>query len=212
MSTHYKILVADDHSILREGLKLMLAEYPDLELIGAAATGDQILDWIKVDVPDLLISDLSMPGMPIFQVLEEIQKNYPRVKTLVVSMHDTPDYVLKAIKLGVAGYLTKYSAKEELVKAIRCILNGESYYSNEIAQVVLKGSLKDEQAHQRFQELSKRELEVLQCLSDGLSSKEIGEKLFISERTVSNHRAHILEKTEARNTAELIRLYLNWKK
>lgn len=212
MSTHYKILVADDHSILREGLKLMLAEYPDLDLIGAAATGDQILDWIKIEVPDLLISDLSMPGKPVFEVLDVIQKKYPSVKTLVVSMHDTPEYVLKAIRLGVAGYLTKYSAKEELVKAIRCILNGESYYSNEIAQVVLKGSLKDEQGDQRFQELSKRELEVLECLSDGLSSKEIGEKLFISERTVSNHRAHILEKTEVRNTAELIRLYLSWKK
>jgi len=189
----------------------MLSEYSDLELIGAASNGDQVLDWMKIRVPDLLISDLSMPGKPVFEVLEEIHSKYPQVKTLIVSMHDTPDYVVQAMKLGISGYLTKYSAKEELMKAIRCILNGENYYSNEIAQVLLKGNLKDDNARARFQHLSKRELEVLKLLAEGLNSKEIGDRLFISERTVSNHRAHILEKTDARNTAELVRLYLSLK-
>jgi DNA-binding NarL/FixJ family response regulator len=210
-SPTYSILIADDHSILREGMKLMLSEYSDLELIGAASNGDQVLDWMKIRVPDLLISDLSMPGKPVFKVLEEIHSKYPQVKTLIVSMHDTPDYVVQAMKLGISGYLTKYSAKEELMKAIRCILNGENYYSNEIAQVLLKGNLKEDNARARFQHLSKRELEVLKLLAEGLNSKEIGDRLFISERTVSNHRAHILEKTDARNTAELVRLYLSLK-
>jgi len=208
MTSKHRILIADDHSILREGLKLMLDESKEFELIGAASSGDQILEWLKVRTPDLLISDLSMPGKPVFEVIEEIKTKFPQIKILIVSMHDTPDFVLKAIKLGISGYLTKYSAKEELLKAIRSILKGENYYSNEIAQVALKGSLVEDIVQKRFKELSKRELEVLEYLSEGFSSKEIGEKLFISERTVSNHRAHILEKTEAKNTAELIRLYL----
>ncbi len=211
-SKTYSILIADDHSILREGMKLLLADCPDLELVGAASNGDQILEWLKIKTPDLLITDLTMPGKPVFEVLEEIQKKHPKIKTLVVSMHDTSDFVLQAIRLGIAGYLTKYSAKEELLKAIRCILSGDSYFSNEIAQVMLKGTIKEDNSKVRFQELSKREIEVLNLLSEGLSSKEIGERLFISERTVSNHRAHILEKTEARNTAEVIRMYLSLKK
>jgi len=214
MENKIKVALADDHAILLEGTSSILSEYPHIDLVGIATNGEQARELLRTTKPDVLVSDISMPGESIFDIADDI-KSYKDVltKVLIFSMHDTPDYVYKALNSQIAGYLTKNAEKDELLKAIETVATGEEYYSQSITQIIVKGfknrKNSDNPDQNPINVLSKREKEVLLLLIDGFNSKQIAEKLYLSERTVSNHRANMLQKCKVSNTVELVKLYLD---
>lgn len=207
------VVLADDHAILAEGTASILKDYDFIDIVGSVNDGEKALELVIENEPNVLVSDISMPGNSIFDIVQEINKSQLKTKVLILSMHDTPDYVFKALNSGVNGYITKYADRDEVVKAIQIVAKGEEYYSQPITQVIVKG-FKDKKNQESNNQnpinvLSKREKEVLMLLVDGLNSKQIAERLFLSERTVSNHRANMLQKCQVNNTVELVKLYLD---
>lgn len=154
-----------------------------------------------------------MPGHSIFEIADFIAAHNLPTKVIIFSMHDSPDYIYKALTSNVSAYLTKDAERGELVKAIEKVMDGEEYYSQTVSQIIVKGfknrSTNDDQNKNPIDLLSKREKEVLHLLADGANSKEIAERLFLSEPTVSNHRANMLQKCKVDNTVKLVRLYLD---
>lgn len=208
-----KVVLADDHAILTQGTASILMEYDFIEVVGTACNGEKAMEMVRTKKPDVLIADISMPGKSIFEITEDIKGHGYPTKVLVFSMHNTSDYVFRALNSGVSGYITKFADKEEVIKAIQNVAKGEEYYSQSITQVIVKG-FKNRQNTELSEQnplnvLSKREKEVLSLIVDGLNSKQIAEKLFLSERTVSNHRANMLQKCQVKNTVELVRIYLD---
>ncbi|MEQ9439158.1 MAG: response regulator transcription factor [Cyclobacteriaceae bacterium] len=207
------VVLADDHAILAEGTASILKEYDFIDLVGAVNDGEQALELVKANEPDVLVSDISMPGKSIFDIVQEIENFQLKTHVLILSMHDSPDYVFKALNSGVNGYITKYADRDEMVRAIQTVAQGDEYYSQPITQVIVKG-FKDKKSRESNTQnpinvLSKREKEVLMLLVEGLNSKQIADRLFLSERTVSNHRANMLQKCQVNNTVELVKIYLD---
>ncbi len=208
-----KVLLADDHAILTQGTAAILSEYDFFEIVDTVYDGEKAMEVVSDARPDVLVADITMPGKSIFDITEEIKKKGYPTKVLIFSMHNTADYVFKALHYGVSGYITKFSDKEEVVKAIERVAQGEEYYSQSIMQIIVKGFKEKKHREANDQNplnvLSKREKEVLMLIVDGLNSKQIAEKLYLSERTVSNHRANMLQKCKVNNTVELVKLYLD---
>ena len=208
-----KVLLADDHAILAEGTSALLEDYPEIELVGVATDGEQADMLLREKRPDILVSDITMPGKSIFEISDELNKNRSDTKVIIFSMHDSPEYIYKALNSHISGYLTKNADKAELYEAISKVQNGEEYYSQTVSQVIVKGFKKRKNGEKEVKDpielLSKREKEVLKLLAEGANSKEIADKLFLSERTVSNHRANMLQKCKVDNTVKLVRLYLD---
>lgn len=211
--TKCKVVLADDHAILTQGTSSILSDYEDIELIATASDGEQLHKLVEDLHPDILISDISMPGMSIFDISEEIKQKNLDTKVLIFTMHKSPEYIYKALNSHVSGYITKTAEKEELINAIKTLKEGKEYYSQPISQIIVQGFKKrneqDADDLNPISKLSKREKEVLGLLVEGLSSRQIADKLFLSERTVSNHRANMLQKCKVNNTIELVRLYLD---
>jgi len=206
------VVIADDHAILREGVVKLLSEYPDVEVAGEAVDGRQALELVERLRPDILISDINMPQSSGFVVLEQIVARTLPTKVLFLTMLDAQEFVFKAGLLGAAGYLSKDTVKTELIAAIRAISAGKTYYGQSIMHKIISdpqatkaGNAPEKKLHEL---LSPREFEILHLVSQGLSSKQISEKLFISERTVANHRLNIMNKCGVKNTVELVKLYL----
>lgn len=208
-----KVVLADDHAILTQGTASILVEYDFIEVLGTVCNGEKAMEMVRTKKPDVLMADISMPGKSVFEIVEEIKKHEYPTKVLIFSMHNTPDYVFRALDCGVSGYITKFSDKEEVVKAIQSVAKGEEYYSQPITQIIVKGFRSKQNfgvgEQNPLNVLSKREKEVLSLIVDGLNTKQIAEKLFLSERTVSNHRANMLQKCQVKNTVELVRIYLD---
>lgn len=208
-----RILLADDHAILAEGTSALLADYPGIELVGVATDGEEADKLLSEMKPDILVSDITMPGKSIFDISSELLKKNSGTKVIIFSMHESPEYIYKALSSNISGYLTKNSDKKELIEAINKVQSGEEYYSQTVSQVIVNGFKKrrngDKQINDPIELLSKREKEVLKLLAEGANSKEIADKLFLSERTVSNHRANMLQKCKVDNTVKLVRLYLD---
>ena len=178
-----------------------------------ATDGEQALQLVIEHEPDVLVSDITMPGKSVFDIAEEIDERQLKTRVLIFSVHDTPDYVFKALNSGVSGYITKYADGKELVEAIKTVACDKEYYSQGITQIIVKG-FKDKKNQDNNDQnpislLSKREKEVLSLIVEGLNSRQIAERLFLSERTVSNHRANMLQKCHVSNTVELVKLYLD---
>jgi DNA-binding NarL/FixJ family response regulator len=209
----YKVALADDHAILTEGTASILSEYDFIEIVGIASDGEQAYQLVQNHKPDVLVSDITMPGTSVFDISDDIYNKDLKTKVLVFTMHDSPDYVYKALNSHISGYITKNAERDELVKAISTIAEGDEYYSQPITQIIVKGfknrKQKDADTQNPMNVLSKREKEVLMLLIEGYNSKQIAEKLFLSERTVSNHRANMLQKCKVSNTVELVKLYLD---
>ena len=207
------VVLADDHAILSEGTASVLKDYDDFELLGKATDGEEALRLTIAHEPDVLVSDITMPGKSVFDVAEEIEERKLKTRVLIFSVHDTPNYVFKALNSGVSGYITKYADRKELVEAIKTVAQDKEYYSQRITQIIVKGfkDKKNQEADTQnpMNVLSKREKEVLALIVEGLNSKQIAERLFLSERTVSNHRANMLQKCNVNNTVELVKLYLD---
>jgi DNA-binding NarL/FixJ family response regulator len=200
-----RILLADDHEIVRDGLKRILAAAGDLQVAGEASSGDQALALVRANDYDVAMLDMSMPGLSGIDLIKRLKAEKPALKLLVLSMHGEHQYAARALKAGASGYLTKDSAAEQLVGALRKIAAGGVHIS-EAAAAGLMG------AEQRLHgALSDREFEVMRLLAAGRSPTEIGEQLHLSVKTVSTHKARILEKLELGSTAELVRYALEHK-
>jgi two-component system, NarL family, invasion response regulator UvrY len=201
-----KVLIADDHTIFREGLKRVLEEHQELSVSGEAEDGWKALREIRKQCYDIILLDISMPGKDGLEVLKEIRAENIHVPVLILSMYPEEQYALRALKAGASGYLTKESAPEELLEAIRRITEGGKYISSSIAErladaLLTKGS-KTDNPHEL---LSDREYQVLCMIGAGKTVTEIGEELSLSVKTIATYRSRIIEKTGLKNNSEIIR-------
>jgi DNA-binding NarL/FixJ family response regulator len=197
-----RILLADDHQIVRDGLKRILAAAGDLQVAGEAASGDQALALVKANDYDVALLDMSMPGLSGIDLIKRLKAEKPKLRMLVLSMHGEQQYAARALKAGASGYLTKDSAAEQLVGTIRKIAAGGMHVGEAAAASLVASGNEPHRA------LSDREFEVLRLLASGLGPTEIGERLHLSVKTVSTHKARILEKLNLGSTAELVRYAL----
>jgi DNA-binding NarL/FixJ family response regulator len=198
-----RVLIADDHAIVRDGLKRILAATRDLEVAGEAAGGDEALALVRANDYDVAMLDLSMPGLSGIDLIKRLRLEKPKLRILVLSMHGEQQYAARVLKAGAAGYLNKDSAAELLVGAIRKIAAGGVHVGEAVAASLLQAS--DKPPHEA---LSDREFEVLRLLVEGLGPTEIGARLHLSVKTVSTHKTRILEKLNLGSTAELVRYAL----
>jgi len=208
--TAYRVMLADDHALFRSGVRRILEEIPDVEVVGEAADGMQLLALLKDATVDLVILDISMPKLRGLEIIEEIKTLYPEVQVLMLTMHKNSEYLSHALGAGAAGFLLKEDADPELIEAVATIRRGKTYLSPSISQVLpelLRRGVQPDGTPQDV--LTHREREILKLLSDGKSSKEIGDLLFISLRTVQNHRANIMRKLKVRRIADLIKYAVN---
>lgn len=200
-----RVLLADDHKIVRDGLKGILAATRDIEVAGEAANGDEALALAKANDYDVAMLDLSMPGLAGIDLIKRLKAEKPKLRLLVLSMHGEHQYAARALKAGASGYLTKDSAAEQLVGALRKIAAGGVHISEAAAASLVNSATEPHQA------LSDREFEVLRLLASGLGPTEIGERLHLSVKTVSTHKARLLGKLGLGSTAELVRYALEHK-
>ena len=197
-----KILIADDHVIVRRGLKQIVEETTDIIIVGEAANGGEVLRQIGEKTFDLLVLDITMPGRSGLDVLKEVRQLRPKLPVLVLSMHAEEQFAARVLKAGAAGYLTKESAPEELVKAIRKVHSGGKYISSAQAEKLVH--LLGNQSHQMPHEaLSDREYEVLRKIASGRTVSQIAEEVKLSVKTISTYRTRILEKMRMETSAEL---------
>ena len=197
-----RVLLADDHQIVRDGLRSLLARAGDIEVAAEAADGDQALALVRAGAYDVAVLDMSMPGISGLDLIKRLALERPKLRMLVLSMHGEKQYAARALKAGAAGYLTKDSAAEQLVGAIRKIAAGGVHIGDAAAASLVNADATGQGA------LSDREFEVLRLLAAGKSPTDIGEQLHLSVKTVSTHKTHILEKLGLKTTADLVRYAL----
>ena len=199
-----RVLVADDHTIVREGLKQILAKSGDLVVAGEAANGNDVLRMVREQEWDVLVTDMSMPGRNGLELIKLVKAARPKLPVLVLSMYGEEQFAVRAIRAGASGYLNKESASDQLVAAIRKIASAGMYVSGAVAEALLR-NVRDGERKVPHEQLSDRELQVLQLIAGGRSVTQIAETLNLSPKTVSTHKARILEKMHMTNQAELIR-------
>lgn len=204
-NTRIRVILADDHTLFRNGLKLLLSNNVDVQVVGEASDGNELLSLLTKLPCDVVLMDIEMPGINGFDATRIIAEQYPEVKVISLSMYGEEDYYYRMIEAGARGFLLKSSEINEVSEAIRRVMRGGTYFSSDILYNVLKNihtvvSKTDTQALH----LSQREKEVLELICRGKSNQEIADQLFISKRTVEKHRANLLAKTNTKNTAQLV--------
>lgn len=197
-----KVLIADDHAIVREGLKQILAETKDIMISGAAESGFDVIECVRKSECDVLLLDISMPDRSGIEVLKQIKKEYPTIAVLMLSMHREDQYAIRALKAGAAGYLNKQSAPVELVNAIRQVAAGRKYISAALAQE-LANTIGDDREAPPHESLSDREYQTLVMIASGKAVSDIAAELTLSVKTISMYRARLLQKMKLRHNAEL---------
>ena len=200
-----KVLLADDHSIVREGLRRIVEESDDMEVVAEASDGKEAIHQIRKSRPDVAVIDISMPEIDGLEVLQRLQPEYPELPILILTMHEEQQYAVRAIEAGARGYITKKSAPEQLVKAIRKVYAGSRYLSEEAAEALALRVAKGKSGQSPLDLLSTRELQVLRRLALGHTNREIAENYNISIKTVDTYRLRLLKKLSLRNNAELSR-------
>jgi DNA-binding NarL/FixJ family response regulator len=201
-----RILIADDHTIIRSGLKKVLDAQPDLEVVADAEDGAEAVEKALAADVDLAILDISMPRMTGIQATAELRKRKPELKTLILSMHDSEQFLFEALKAGASGYVLKSGADTDIVDACRAAMRGDSFlYPSAVATLVRDYVERGGRGEEEFDVLTPRELEVLKLIAEAHTSKQISEALFISIKTVERHRQNILDKLGMRDRVELTR-------
>jgi DNA-binding NarL/FixJ family response regulator len=196
------ILIADDHAIVRKGLKQILAETQDMVVAGEASNGFEVMEKVKNNHYDVLLLDISMPGKSGLDILKELKTESPKLPVLVLSMYPEEQYAVRVLRAGASGYLTKESAPDELVVALRKVAQGKKYVSPSLAEK-LAVDLEVDASKPVHEMLSDREYQVLCMIASGKTVGEIAEKLLLSAKTISTYRARILEKMNMKNNAEM---------
>jgi DNA-binding NarL/FixJ family response regulator len=200
-----RVLLAEDHTIVRKGLRALLADEPDIEVIAEAEDGREAVQMAQQSLPDLVLMDLSMPGLNGLEATRQIKRRAPEVKVLVLTRHANEEYVFQILRAGASGYVVKSAAPAELVSAIRAVYRGDSFLSPAISRTVIEEYVRQAEAmvQDSYEQLTDREREVLQLIAEGHSSREIAERLTLSEKTVRTHRANLMDKLDLHSTAEL---------
>lgn len=203
-----RIAIVDDHDIVRDGIKILLEDEPGFEIVGEAKNGKEAVALCKENEIDLAIMDITMPEMDGIEATKIIKDKHPDVKILALTMLSEDQHIRKMIKAGASGYILKSSGKEELIKAINSIINGQHYFSDDATQSILKELVNPEVTKINDPEdinITDRELEILKLIVEEYTNQEIADELYISVRTVDAHRRNLLQKTGAKNTAGLVK-------
>ena len=202
-----KVLVADDHTILRQGIKSLLANEEEIEVIGEAKDGREALTIIEETLPDVILMDIAMPGLNGLEATRRIKKKFPRMKVLVLTMYTNEEYIFQILNAGANGYLVKETAFQDLISAIKAVYKNEAFMSPSISKKVINSYIKRAQNDEEVtcEVLTTREREILQLIAEGNSSKKIAELLFISPKTVETHRTHIMDKLNIHNRTGLVK-------
>ena len=198
-----RALIADDHAVVRQGLKQILGDTPEMLVAGEATNGQEVLDKVRAEPWDVVVLDISMPDRSGLDILKQLRSERPKLPVLVLSMHSEDQYAMRVLKAGASGYLTKDSAPDELVKAIRKVVSGGRYVSSFLAEK-LAFEIGTDSSRLPHETLSDREFQVLRLIAGGKSVTEIAGELCLSVKTVSTYRARMLEKMNLGTTAELI--------
>jgi DNA-binding NarL/FixJ family response regulator len=202
-----RLLIADDHPIVRQGLRRIAGDHPGISVVAEAASADEALTRVGDTAVDVMLLDVSMPGPSFIDVLQEIRRQHSSIRVLVLSVHPEDQWAVRALRAGAAGYLTKDHSPEQLIEAIRKVYRGGKYVSAALAERLATG-LETGSAIAPHESLSDREFEVMQALGEGLSVKDVAAGLKLSPKTVSTYRARILEKMQMESNADLVR-YVN---
>jgi DNA-binding NarL/FixJ family response regulator len=207
----YKVLIVDDHPIVRHGLGELIARQPDLEICGEAADTSEALRQVEAARPDVAVIDISLNGESGIDLIEQIQALYPEVKMLVSSMHDEKTYAGRALRAGALGYINKRESIRKVIDAVRQVLRGEIYLSPQMAsQLLHRAAIGKPLDQDPIETLSNRELEVFEMIGQGMNTQQIARKLSLSPRTVETHRKKIKTKLNVQNSAQLSRSAFQW--
>lgn len=205
-----RIMIADDHAVVRRGIREILADEVDMDVAGEACTVQELLSILKKQVCDAVILDIGLPGRSGLEVLDQLKEEHPKIPVLIHTMHPEEQFAARAFRAGAAGYLTKDSAPTELVQALRKIMSGRKYVGAALAEQ-LAARMDVRSTTPLHEALSDREFEVFRCLATGQTVSEIGEKLSLSAKTISTYRTRILDKLKIKNNSELMRYALREK-
>lgn len=209
MSNTIRVVLADDHVFVRDGIKSLLENEANIQVVGEATDGLEALKIVETEQPDLLILDIRMPNLTGIEVVEKLRSQNNFVKIVMLSMHESEEYVLKSIKAGADGYLLKGSSKEEFLKAVYTVSNGGKYFSGDISSILIGQlsnpvtAMESKQSLEEDMMITKREKEILKLLLSGKGNKEIAEALDISKRTAEVHRFNLMKKLKVKNLMEL---------
>lgn len=206
MKKSYRIIITEDHTILRQGLRVLLSSDPDFKIVGEAENGRESIRLAETLFPDLILMDLSMPKMTGIEAISEIKKRSSNTKIVVLTVHSGEEYVLSALKAGADGYVLKDANHDELTTAIRKVLEGKRYLSPDISGKVIEGYLEGKNVLGKktsWDTLTPREREILKLIAEGYKNREMAEALFISPKTVQKHRANLMEKLDLHNAVAL---------
>jgi len=200
-----KIVIADDHDVIIDGLMALLSPEKDLMVSGRANNGEQLLKVISNKPVDLILLDIDMPNMNGAEAAKKIRENNSDIKILVLTMYNSPDFIAQLMRCGVNGYILKNTRRKDLVNAIREVMKGGFYYSPEVAHSVMDSLRSEPNKKEELIELTRREKEIIRLISEELTSREIGEQLYISHHTVERHRKNIIAKLGVKNVAGLVK-------
>lgn len=213
MENSIKVLLVDDHEIVRGGLIMLLNSQNNIQIVADKSNVSDALDYIHSNEVDIVITDISMPGKSGFELIQELKSEKSKTKSLVLSMHLEESYIIKAIDNGASGYLLKDSDESEFVEAINEIYQGKTYFSKKVSEILAKCYINfREGIHLKgLKQITSRELDVLKCVVEGSSTKQIAGELFISQKTVDSHRHNLMKKLRAKNVADLVRISIEQK-
>jgi len=203
-----RVVIADDHIVVRQGIRGVLEEVDGLEVVAEAGDGDEAIALVLEHTPDVVVLDVNMPGKTGLEVARLLRDEAPSVRILILSMHDDPEYVLQAVRAGADGYVLKDVAPAELREAVAAVRDGKEYFTARVSQqlsVGLRREIEEEQIRTRMESLTKRETEVLLLIAEGMTNRQIGDRLDISPRTVETHRERVMGKLRIRTVAGLTR-------
>jgi DNA-binding NarL/FixJ family response regulator len=218
-----RLLIADDHAVVRKGIRTLLEDETDIDVVGEATDGDHAIELIPDLKPDVLLLDITMPRMSGLEVTRVVSREFPKVRVLIFSMHHNPDYILKSVQNGAAGYLLKDTGEEEILRAVRSVALGELYYPPSASSIIIKqfvsaggmsatgdsdGLPEVVKPGSVWQKITSREAQILTCLTQGMSNRQIAEQFDISPNTVANQRASIIRKAGVNSSFELVQLAL----
>ncbi len=208
MNNRWKVFLVDDHQIVRDGIRSMIEDANDIFIVGEAGDAEEVIPKLETTQPDIILLDISLPGINGIELIPVIREKYPYIRILMLSMYNADDYIFNSVRAGANGYLPKNSSKAELLEAIRQICDGNDYFGEEVHRIIVNSYItmaKDEKVSDKKQQLSLRELEILKLFAEGLSNKQIADKLFISVRTVESHKNHIMQKFGFKSTVEMVK-------
>lgn len=204
-----RIILTEDHQILRDGVKALLAS-ENIEIIGEASSGAELWKLLETSQPDIIFMDISLPDASGIELTRLISERFPAIKILILSMYIDESFINQAIKAGAKGYLHKNTTREEMLIAIETVISGKDFYSDNVSKIILKSYIEKVKMNtveviNPHEVLSKREIEILKMFAEGFINKEIGERLFISIRTVESHKNHIMQKLNLKTQVELVK-------